>query len=107
MASKEAGFFPPFGVGGWMVLVTSRFVFASELLKPEFAIGLPLESKPVVFRLSDCAIRSGLSHQYCPSPPSSWRLPRWSEGFTCLPNIQPSSLLATSEQVAWSACTFT
>src|SRR5881396_1620937 len=101
MASKDAGFLPPVGVGGWIVFVTSRFVFTSELLKPELAIGFPLESKAVEFLLRACAIRSELSHQYWARPASIWTPPKCRDGFTCPPNIHPSSLLAISANVHW------
>ena len=63
MAVNDAGGLPPGGVGGWMVLFTSRLVLTRELLKFGLAIGLPDESNEVVFLLSACAIRSGFSHQ--------------------------------------------
>src|SRR5438552_3524353 len=94
MASKDAGFLPPVGVGGWIVFVTSRFVFTSELLKPELAIGFPLESKAVEFLLRACAIRSELSHQSWARPASIWTPPKCRGGFTRPPNIHPSSVLA-------------
>src|SRR5207248_11334850 len=96
----------PIFVGGWIVFMTSRFVFTSEELKAELATGAPEAVNAVVFRLSACAIWSGLSHQYWPKPASSWRSPKWSEGFTCPPNIHPSSLLLISLKVHSSACTF-
>src|SRR5712691_8227720 len=107
MAENEAGFLPPAGVGGWIVFVTRRFVFASALLKLELATGAPAAVKAVVFLLSDWAIRSGLRNQNWPKPASSCAAPKWSVGFTWPPNSQPSSLLLTSKKVVWSACTFT
>src|SRR6266403_4063319 len=86
MAVKAAGFLAGVVVGGWIVFVTSRFVFTSEELKAELATGAPEAVNAVVFRLSACAIWSGFSHQYWPRPASSWRSPKWSEGFTCPPN---------------------
>src|SRR5881398_2179052 len=62
--------------------LSTRFVLLSDL-----------------FVLSAWAIWSALSHQNCPSPASSCRLPKCMAGFTCPPNIQPSSLLAISLKV--------
>src|SRR5205809_2173353 len=107
MAVKAAGFLPGVVVGGWIVFVTSRFVFPSEELKAELATGAPDDVNAVVFRLSACAIWSEFSHQYWPRPASSWTSPRWRDGFTWPPNIHPSSLLLISLNVHWRACTFT
>ena len=63
VAVNAAGFLPPAGVGGWMVLVSSRFVLVRELLKPEFATGVPAAVNAVVLRLSAWAIRSEFNHQ--------------------------------------------
>src|SRR5216117_604070 len=41
MAVKAAGFLPGVVVGGWIVFMTSRFVFTSEELKAELATGAP------------------------------------------------------------------
>src|SRR5213076_779068 len=107
MAVKAAGFLPGVVVGGWIVFMTSRFVFASEELKFELATGAPEAVDAVVFLLSACAIRSGLSHQYCARPASTWTLPKCRDGFTCPPIVHPSSLLAISANVHWKACSFT
>src|SRR4029077_16733396 len=107
MAVKAAGFLPGVVVGGWIVFVTSRFVLKRAELKAEFATGAPDAVKAVVFLLRACAIWSGLSHQYWPRPASTWTPPKWSKGFTCPPNIHPSSLLLISLNVHSSACTFT
>src|SRR5438132_1501858 len=107
MAVKAAGFLPGVVVGGWTVFATSRFVFTSEELKAELATGAPETVNAVVFPLSACAIWSGFSHQNWPRPASSWRSPKWSEGFTCPPNIHPSSLLLISLNVHSRACSFT
>src|SRR2546422_11721889 len=104
MAVKAAGFLPGVVVGGRIVFATSRFVFTSEELKAELATGAPEAVNAVVFRLSACAIWSGFSHQYWPRPASSWRSPKWSEGFTCPPNIHPSSLLRSEERRVGKEC---
>src|SRR5205809_3963731 len=107
MAVKAAGFFPGVVVGGWIVFVISRFVFTSEELKFELATGAPEAVNAVVFLLSACAIRSGFSHQYWARPASSWTPPKWKDGFTCPPNIHPSSLLLISANVHSRPCSFT
>src|SRR2546426_11631682 len=94
MAVNAAGFLPGVVVGGWIVFVTSRFVFTSEELKLPLATGAPEAVNAVVFLLSACAIRSGLSHQYWARPASTWTLPKWSDGFTCPPSVHPSCLFS-------------
>ena len=78
--------------------MTIEFPFASFIVVKR----LLLRSTLFVLRL--CAIWSALNHQNCPMPASSCAGPRWSDGFTCPPNIQPSSLLLTSLKVHCSAC---
>src|SRR5213078_17655 len=107
MAVKGAGVLPGTVVGGWMCFVTSRFVLTRVELKFGLATGAPEAVKAVVFLLSDCAIRSGLSHQYCARPASTWTLPKCKDGFTCPPSVHPSWLLLTSSNVHWKACSFT
>jgi len=90
-----------------MVAMSSRLLLNRLPLKLELAIGFPAESNAVVFLSSAWAIRSELSHQNCPRPPSTCTLPKCIVGLICPPNIQPSSLLANSAKVHWRPWSFT
>ena len=109
MEVKDAGALPPFGVGGWMVFTSSRFVFDPAIveLKFELATGAPEAVNEVVFLLCACAIWSELSHQNCASPASTCTLPKCIAGLICPPNIQPSSLFEISLKVHWRPWIFT